>query len=151
MKFYLRHAAILASAACALGSATAQTTDEAKPARKAKAAAAAAAPAPAPEKFSGPREKMVVAMPKTYGKTETMALWGDYFSHLSRCANVELQNAQGDSLERTSNVDILGEKELIEALSTGKAQLGQVNPGLPGGHHLRGQATRPPASATPTS
>ena len=126
MKFYLRHAAILASAACALGSATAQTTDEAKPARKAKAAAAT----PAPEKFSGPREKLVVAMPKTYGKTETMALWGDYFSHLSRCANVELQNAQGDSLERTSNVDILGEKELVEALSTGKAQIGQVNPGL---------------------
>jgi phosphonate transport system substrate-binding protein len=125
MKFYLRHAAILASAACALGSATAQT-DEAKPARKAKAAAAA----PAPEKYSGPREKMVVAMPKTYGKSETMALWGDYFSHLSRCGNIDLQNAQGESMDKTSNIDILGEKELIEGISTGKVQLAQVNPGL---------------------
>lgn len=125
MKFYLRHAAILASAACALGSATAQT-DEAKPARKAKAAAAT----PAPEKYSGPREKMVVAMPKTYGKSETMALWGDYFSHLSRCGNIDLQNAQGESMDKTSNIDILGEKELIEGISTGKVQLAQVNPGL---------------------
>ncbi len=125
MKFYLRHAAILASAACALGSATAQT-DEAKPARKAKAAAAT----PAPEKYSGPREKMVVAMPKTYGKSETMALWGDYFSHLSRCGNIDLQNAQGESMDKTSNIDILGEKELIEGISAGKVQLAQVNPGL---------------------
>lgn len=124
MTVYWRNVAVLAGTALALGSTVAQT-ESARPPAKAKAAAA-----PAAEKFSGPREKMVVAMPKTYGKTETMALWGDYFSHLSRCANVELQNAQGDSLERTSNVDILGEKELIESLSTGKAQLGQVNPGL---------------------
>ena len=61
MMVYLRNVAVLSGAALALGSATAQTTDEAKPARKAKAAAAAAAPAP--EKFSGPREKLVVAMP----------------------------------------------------------------------------------------
>jgi phosphonate transport system substrate-binding protein len=135
MTVYWRNVAVLAGTALALGSTVAQT-ENARPPAKAKAAAAPAAV----EKFSGPREKMVVAMPKTYGKTETMALWGDYFSHLSRCANVELQNAQGDSLERTSNVDILGEKELVEALSTGKAQIGQVNPGLAAQMVTAGQA-----------
>jgi phosphonate transport system substrate-binding protein len=134
MTVYWRNVAVLAGTALALGSTVAQT-ESPRPPAKAKAAAA-----PAVEKFSGPREKMVVAMPKTYGKTETMALWGDYFSHLSRCANVELQNAQGDSLERTSNVDILGEKELVEALSTGKAQIGQVNPGLAAQMVTAGQA-----------
>jgi phosphonate transport system substrate-binding protein len=135
MTVYWRNAAVLAGTALALGSTVAQTENP-RPPSKAKASAAA----PAVEKFSGPREKLVVAMPKTYGKTETMALWGDYFSHLSRCANVELQNAQGDSLERTSNVDILGEKELVEALSTGKAQIGQVNPGLAAQMVTAGQA-----------
>ncbi len=135
MKVNLRNAAVLTGMALALGSTLAQT-ESPRPPAKAKAAAAPAAV----EKFSGPREKLVVAMPKTYGKTETMALWGDYFSHLSRCANVELQNAQGDSLERTSNVDTLGEKELVEALSTGKAQIGQVNPGLAAQMVTAGQA-----------
>jgi phosphate/phosphite/phosphonate ABC transporter binding protein len=55
---------------------------------------------------------------------------GDYFSHLSRCGNIELQNSQGESLERSTNVDTLGEKELIEGIFGGKVQLAQVNPGL---------------------
>lgn len=79
---------------------------------------------------SGPREKLVVAMPRTYAKTETMSLWGDYFSHLSRCANVDLQNAAGESLSSSFNVDVMSEKDLIEAVKSGKAQLAQVNPGL---------------------
>lgn len=86
--------------------------------------------APGGDTNGGVREKLVVAMPKTYGKTETMALWGNYFSHLSRCGNVDLLNAQGESLEKSINVDTLGEKELIEGLTSGKVQLAQVNPGL---------------------
>ena len=119
-----KHVGWLLSGAALMGlPALAQTE---APAAKAKAAAK---PAPAAV-YSGPREKLVVAMPKTYGKSETMALWGDYFSHLSQCGNIDLQNTQGESLARTTNVDILGEKELIESISTGKAQLAQVNPGL---------------------
>lgn len=79
---------------------------------------------------AGARDKLVVAMPKTYAKTETMGLWGDYFSHLGRCGNIDIQNLHGESLERSANVDTLGEKELIDSLLTGKAQLAQVNPGL---------------------
>ncbi len=85
---------------------------------------------PAQATTGGAREKLVVAMPKTYGKSETMSLWGDYFSHLSRCGNVDLQNTQGESLSSSFNVDVLGEKELIERISSGKAQLAQVNPGI---------------------
>lgn len=79
---------------------------------------------------AGARDKLVVAMPKTYAKTETMGLWGDYFSHLGRCGNLDIQNLQGESLERSANVDTLGETELVNSLLTGKAQLAQVNPGL---------------------
>lgn len=79
---------------------------------------------------TGAREKLVVAMPKTYAKTETMGLWGDYFSHLGRCGNLDIQNLQGESLERSANVDTLGETELINSILTGKAGLAQVNPGL---------------------
>ncbi len=125
MRFQSRYLAMLAATACTLGPVSAQTPAPAAPAAKAKPAAAAAAPT-----AYGTREKLVVAMPKTYGKSETMALWGDYFSHLSRCGNIDLQNAQGDSLERTVNVDVLSEKELIDSIVTGKAQLAQVNPGL---------------------
>jgi phosphonate transport system substrate-binding protein len=74
--------------------------------------------------------KMAVAMPKTYDKAETMGLWGDYFKHLSSCANVDLQNATGGSLEQSYAIDLLSEKDLIEAVKSGKAQLAQVNPGL---------------------
>ena len=81
-------------------------------------------------KNSGPKDKLVLAMPKTYGKSETMALWADYYSHLSSCANVDLQNAQGESLETSTNVDVLAEKDLIESIKSGKAQIAQVNPGL---------------------
>jgi phosphonate transport system substrate-binding protein len=76
------------------------------------------------------RYKMAVAMPKTYDKNETMSLWGDYFKHLSSCANVELQNTTGGSLEQSYPIDVLAEKDLIETVKTGKAQLAQVNPGL---------------------
>jgi phosphonate transport system substrate-binding protein len=76
------------------------------------------------------RYKMSVAMPKTYDKNETMSLWGDYFKHLSSCANVELQNTTGGSLEQSYPIDVLAEKDLIETVKTGKAQLAQVNPGL---------------------
>lgn len=117
--------AVLSGAAFVLAPVAAQT--DGSGAARAKPAYKPAAAAPA---YSGPREKLVVAMPKTYGKSETMALWGDYFSHLSRCGNIDLQNHQGESLDKTTNVDILGEKELIDAVSTGKAQLAQVNPGL---------------------
>jgi len=79
---------------------------------------------------SAARETLVVAMPKTYGKSETMTLWGGYFSHLSTCANVSLRNQLGESLDQTANVDVLAEKDLIEAVKTGKAHLAQVNPGL---------------------
>jgi phosphonate transport system substrate-binding protein len=81
-------------------------------------------------KASGPKDVLVVAMPKTYGKSETMSLWGGYFSHLSSCANVSLRNQLGESLDQTANVDILAEKDLIEAVKSGKAHLAQVNPGL---------------------
>ena len=69
-------------------------------------------------------------MPKTYARAETMLLWGDYFNHLARCGNLDLQNQHGESLERSSNIDLLGEKELIDGITSGKVQLAQVNPGL---------------------
>jgi len=81
-------------------------------------------------KAGASKDILVVAMPKTYGKSETMSLWGGYFSHLSTCANVSLRNQLGESLDQTVNVDVLAEKDLIEAVKTGKAQLAQVNPGL---------------------
>ena len=67
-------------------------------------------------------------MPKTYARAETMLLWGDYFNHLARCGNLDLQNQHGESLERSSNIDLLGEKELIDGIASGKVQLAQVNP-----------------------
>lgn len=79
---------------------------------------------------TGPKFPLVLAMPRTYGKTETMGLWGGYFSHLSQCANVSLRNQLGESLEQSTNVDTLAEKDLIEAVKSGKAHLAQVNPGL---------------------
>jgi phosphonate transport system substrate-binding protein len=79
---------------------------------------------------SAAKYKMTVAMPKTYDKSETMSLWGDYFKHLSSCANVELQNAGGMSAEQSFGIDTLAEKDLVEAVKSGKAQLAQVNPGL---------------------
>jgi phosphonate transport system substrate-binding protein len=103
--------AVAAAAACVTVSASAQTSQ-------------------ASGKASATREPLVVAMPKTYGKSETMTLWGGYFSHLSTCANVSLRNQLGESLDQTANVDVLAEKDLIEAVKTGKAQLAQVNPGL---------------------
>lgn len=108
----LRFISAAVAAACATGMVWAQT---AAPAKAAK---------------STTRDTLVVAMPKTYGKSETMGLWGGYFSHLSSCANVSLRNQLGDSLDQTANVDILPEKELIESIKSGKAQLAQVNPGL---------------------
>lgn len=79
---------------------------------------------------TGPRHPLVVAMPKTYSKQETMGIWGGYYSHLANCANVSLRNQMGESLEQTANVDVLPEKDLIEAVKSGKAHLAQVNPGL---------------------
>jgi phosphate/phosphite/phosphonate ABC transporter binding protein len=90
-------------------------------------------------KSSSPRHPLVVAMPRTYGKTETMGIWGGYFSHLSQCANVSLRNQIGESLEQSSNVDTLAEKDLVEAVKSGKAQLAQVNPGLVPGIVAAGQ------------
>jgi len=123
MRFDTRFFALLSGTALMLGPVAAQT-DRAAPAR-------AAAATPAATSFAGsPREKLVVAMPKTYAKSETMLLWGDYFNHLARCGNIDLQNLQGESLEKSTNIDVLGEKELIDSLLSGKAQLAQVNPGL---------------------
>ena len=124
MKLQASFAVLLSGAALAAGPAAAQTDGSAN---HSKVTRTATAPAPT---SSGGREKLVVGMPKTYGKSETMLLWGDYFNHLSRCANVDLQNAQGDSLERSSNIDILGEKDLIDGIVSGSFQLAQVNPGL---------------------
>lgn len=124
MKLQASFAVLLSGAALAAGPAAAQTDGSAN---QSKVTRTATAPAPT---SSGGREKLVVGMPKTYGKSETMLLWGDYFNHLSRCANVDLQNAQGDSLERSSNIDILGEKDLIDGIVSGSFQLAQVNPGL---------------------
>jgi phosphonate transport system substrate-binding protein len=76
------------------------------------------------------RHPLVLAMPKTYGKTETMGIWGAYFSHLGQCANVSLRNQMGESLDQSTNVDTLAEKDLIDSIKTGKAHLAQVNPGL---------------------
>lgn len=123
MRFNARFYALLSGAALTLGPAAAQT-ERAAPARPAAAAQAAS------QFTNSPREKLVVAMPKTYAKAETMLLWGDYFNHLARCGNVDLQNQQGESLEKSTNIDVLGEKELIDSLLTGKVQLAQVNPGL---------------------
>lgn len=113
MRLHLLPAAAAAALACVTVSASAQTS---QPAGKSSSSAA--------------RETLVVAMPKTYGKSETMSLWGGYFSHLSSCANVSLRNQLGESLDQTANVDVLAEKDLIEAVKTGKAHLAQVNPGL---------------------
>ncbi len=90
---------------------------------------ATAQPKPAAKAAAG-KDVLVIAMPKTYGKSETMGLWGGYFTHLSGCANVSLRNMLGESLEQTVNVDVLAEKDLIDSIKTGKAQLAQVNPGL---------------------
>jgi len=89
-----------------------------------------ATPAATTAKPTGSKFNLVVAMPKTYGKTETMKIWGGYFSHLNQCANVSVRNQFGDSLEQSTNVDVLAEKDLVEAVKTGKAHLAQVNPGL---------------------
>ncbi|MFN4121187.1 PhnD/SsuA/transferrin family substrate-binding protein [Acidovorax sp.] len=125
MRFDTRFCALLSGATLMLGPVAAQTERPA-PARATAANAAAAAPSFA----NSPREKMVVAMPKTYAKAETMLLWGDYFNHLARCGNIDLHNIQGESLEKSTNIDTLGEKDLIEGIQSGKVQLAQVNPGL---------------------
>lgn len=123
MRFDTRLYALLSGAALTLSPVAAQT-DRATPAKPAAAAQAA-------NQFANsPREKLVVAMPKTYAKAETMLLWGDYFNHLARCGNIDLQNQQGESLDKSTNIDVLAEKELIDSLVSGKAQLAQVNPGL---------------------
>jgi phosphonate transport system substrate-binding protein len=119
-----KHCVIAALTSVALSTGTLQAqTEPIQPKTKTK-------PRATVSKTSEPREAMVIAMPKTYGKSETMSLWGGYFSHLSSCANVDLQNSGGESLERSTNIDTLGEKDLIEGIKTGKIQLAQVNPGL---------------------
>ncbi len=130
MRFDTRFYVLLSGAALMLGPVAAQT-DNAGTTPQARAAAARAAAATQPAaSFGGPREKLVVAMPKTYAKNETMLLWGDYFNHLARCGNIDLQNLQGESLERSTNIDTLGEQDLIGEIIAGKVQLAQVNPGL---------------------
>lgn len=119
-------ATLLSGATLLLGPVAAQTTVT----PPAKTSAARQAAGPAAPLFGGTREKLVVAMPKTYAKSETMLIWGDYFNHLARCGNMDLQNLQGESLERSVNIDTLGEKELIDGIVAGKVQLAQVNPGL---------------------
>jgi len=126
---HVRTGAFLLGATVIFGPVAAQTDGNNGAHNRATARSAAPAPAPAPS-FGGPREKLVVAMPKTYDKSETMLVWGDYFNHLARCGNIDLQNQQGESLERSTNIDTLGEKELIGDLIAGKVQLAQVNPGL---------------------
>ncbi len=127
MKFPANVALLLSGAAWLATPALAQTDGAAGYGKGARAATAASSAAPA---YSAGRDKLVLGMPKTYGKSETMSLWGDYFSHLSRCANVDLQNSLGNSLDRTGNVDVLGEKELVDSILNGTVQLAQVNPGL---------------------
>ena len=100
MRRNARWVVLLAGAGAVLGTAVAQNNNAAAQAR-------AAAASPAPNFASSPREKLVVAMPKTYERAETMLLWGDYFNHLARCGNLDLQNQHGESLERSSNIDLL--------------------------------------------
>ena len=123
MRFDTRFYALMSGAALTLSPVAAQT-------ERAAAAKPAAAAQAASQFASSPREKLVVAMPKTYAKAETMLRWGDYFNHLARCGNIDLQNQQGESLDKSTNIDVLAEKELIDSLVSGKAQLAQVNPGL---------------------
>lgn len=78
MRRNARWVVLLAGAGAVLGTAVAQNNNAAAQAR-------AAAASPAPNFASSPREKLVVAMPKTYARAETMLLWGDYFNHLARC------------------------------------------------------------------
>ncbi len=87
---HVRTGAFLLGATVIFGPVAAQT--DGNNAAHNRAAVRAAAPAPAPPSFGGPREKLVVAMPKTYDKSETMLIWGDYFNHLARCGNIDLQN-----------------------------------------------------------
>lgn len=110
--------------ACAVAASSALAQGTAAPAQ------APAAGGKAKSANSGSRYPLVLAMPRTYGKTETMGIWGGYFSHLGQCANVSLQNQMGESLDTSTNVDTLAEKDLIESVKTGKAHLAQVNPGL---------------------
>lgn len=124
MKIHASQAVLWAGTVLALVPAAALAQGAASPVQTERSATAPVST------VSGGRERLVVGMPKTYGKSETMGLWGDYFSHLSRCAQVVLQNAQGESLERSINVDILGEKELVGGVINGTVHLAQVNPGL---------------------
>ena len=87
---HVRTGAFLLGATVIFGPVAAQT--DGNNAAHNRAAVRAAVPAPAPPSFGGPREKLVVAMPKTYDKSETMLIWGDYFNHLARCGNIDLQN-----------------------------------------------------------
>ena len=124
MRFHPSCALLLCGAALAVAPVAAQTEKPSELSKAPRVTASAAASS------AGGRDRLVVGMPQTYGKSETMGLWGDYFTHLSRCANVDLQNAQGDSLERSTNVNILSEKDLIDNIVNGSVQLAQVNPGL---------------------
>ena len=124
MNFHAHLAMLLSGAALLAGPALAQTDSPASSGKGTRAAPAGASA------HGAARDKLVLGMPKTYGKSETMSLWGDYFSHLSHCANVDLQNSLGNSLDRSGNVDVLGEKELVDGILNGTVQLAQVNPGL---------------------
>lgn len=76
------------------------------------------------------REQIVVGLPKTYGKAESMNIWGAYFAHIGKCANVDVVNLRGDPVHRNLDVDLFGEKDLIEQFKQGKVQVAQLNPGL---------------------
>jgi phosphonate transport system substrate-binding protein len=85
-----------------------------------------------PSKPAGPngRDKIAVGLPKTYGNAESLALWGGYFAHLSKCAKVDIVNQNGQLIDRDISIDLMDEKTLIGNFKSGKIQLGQFNPGL---------------------
>ena len=78
MRFYRSKATLLSACALLFTPLSGQAQASEAPQKNKPAPAV-----PAQAATSGSREKLVVAMPKTYGKSETMSLWGDYFSHLS--------------------------------------------------------------------
>ena len=125
----------------------------------AMAAAAGAQPQAQPAAQPKPGgETLVVAIPKaTYvNRTEAMRIWGHFFSHLSRCANVSLRNQMGESLDQTSNLDLLTDKELMDGIKAQKIQLAQVTPGMvppfvAGGENAPFAVAGNKASKTPNS
>jgi len=94
------------------------------------AAGGASAPAATRSAAAAP-PSLAVAFPKTYDRYETSKLYIGLLDHVARCAAVRLVNLRGDPIERGPEMlDLLSEKDMLEALKTGRLQLAQVTAGL---------------------